>query len=83
MHVEPRLHESGYRGIGLGGPTGLRVCVCVCVCLHVRDRQTERGKFYRCCRGRRTFSDGSSQVQDVLSQIVREHIWQGLAAMLL
>lgn len=36
----PRPHESGYRAIGLNGPTLLRVCMCFWVC--VTDGQTVR-----------------------------------------
>ncbi len=92
--MEPRPHESGYRSIGLDGPTRLEslcvcVCFCLCVCLHVRERDRQREKkaekrsFAYVARGGYPFSDGSSQVQDVLSQIVRKHIWQGLVATLL
>ncbi len=65
------------------------VCFCLCVCLHVRERDRQREKkaekrsFAYVARGGYPFSDGSSQVQDVLSQIVRKHIWQGLVATLL
>lgn len=58
--------------------------------LRVCDRRTdsqrgEKADFCLYYKGGRPFffSDGSSQVQDVLSGIVREHIWQGQVAMLL
>lgn len=64
------------------------VFVCVCACMWETDRQRERKKnrekeLCLCCKGGCPFSHGSSQVQDVLSQIVWKHIWQSLITTLL
>ena len=41
-HVELRLHESRYRGIGLGGPAGLSSCVHVSVCISLKLSEIQR-----------------------------------------
>lgn len=76
--------------IGLWGWMDPPCSKCACVFLGVCDGWTDRqrgGKkadFCLCYKGGRPFfSDSSSQVQDVLSGIVRKHIWQGQVAMLL